>query len=179
MVRKREVVLGITGSIAAYKACEIIRRLREARIEVTVVMTPAAAKFVTPLTFQTLSGRPVFSDMFSPVRDWNLLHVSLAERAGVILVAPATADIIGKIAAGIADELLTSTIMATKSPVVLCPAMNERMYRNEIVQENVARLKRAGYKFVGPAKGKLASGVVGEGRLARTETIVARVKELL
>lgn len=179
MAKAREVVLGVTGSIAAYKACEVVRRLREARIEITVVMTEAAMKFVAPLTFQTLSGRPVFTGMFSPVREWNPVHLSLAERAGVILIAPATANVIGKIAAGIADELLTATVLAAKVPVVICPAMNERMYRNKIVQENLARLKKAGYEFIGPERGKLASGCEGLGRLARIETIVARVKELL
>ncbi len=173
------MILGVTGSIAAYKAGEIVRRLKEEKLAVTVIMTGAATEFVTPLTFQTLSGKPVLTDMFSPVGEWDIAHVSLTERAGVILIAPASADVIGRIAAGLADDLLTAVVMAAKSPVVICPAMNERMYRNPIVQDNIERLKKLGYHFVGPEKGRLASGGSGIGRLAAVETIVARVKELL
>ena len=136
----KTVVLGVTASIAAYKAAELVSRLRQGGAEVFTVMTPAALEFIRPLTFQTLSGNPVFTEMFSEVKEFNPAHFSLARRADVVAVAPATADFIGKVAAGLAGDLLTSIVMATPAQVLIAPAMNEGMYNNPIVRENIKKL---------------------------------------
>lgn len=169
----KNIIIGITGSIAAYKACDIIRRLRDKKFSVTVIMTKDAEEFITPLTLQALSGNRVYRDLFELVDDeYSVEHVSLADKADLILVAPATANIIGKVANGLCDDLLTCVIMAADVPVAFAPAMNDRMYKNKILQENIAKLKKLRYKFIGPAKGKLADGRVGLGRLADIDTIV-------
>ncbi len=179
MLEGRVVVLGITGSIAAYKGVEIASRLRKLRAEVRVIMTEAATKFVTPMTFRTITGFPVVSDIFADPIEWNVGHVSLAQRADIFLIAPATANIIGKIACGIADDMLTSTIMATRAPVLIAPAMNVGMYENQVLQENIKQLESLGYKFVDPASGFLACGDVGKGRLAEPEDIVNKLVSIL
>lgn len=173
---KKEILLGVTGSIAIYKACDIIRRLKEAGYGVTVVMTEEAKKFITPLTFAHLSENRVYEDMFDAGADFDIKHISLAQKAGLVLVAPATANVIAKIACGVWDDLLTCTIAATKAQVLIAPAMNENMYLNKITQENIKKLKSLGYKFIEPVKGKLACGKVGMGCLAEVETIVKEVK---
>jgi len=173
------VILGVTGSIAAYKACDIISGLRRSSVDVQAVLTKEAAGFVTPLTLQTLSRNKVMSDMFELPEDWNPAHTSLAEKAGLVLIAPATANVIGKLAAGICDDLLTCLVFATKAPILIAPAMNSRMYQHEIVRENIARLKKLGYKFIGPVKGYLACGCVGLGHIADTREIVKEAKRLL
>ena len=165
--------MGVTGSIAAYKSADIIRRLIEKGLKVSVVMTKNAEHFITPLTLSALAGEEVCRDMFDPVESsWKMPHIELARQASLILIAPATANVIGKIANGIADDLLTCLILAAKGPVLLAPAMNDEMYKNTIVQENCEKLKKHGYKFIAPTKGKLACGVVGEGHIADEEEIV-------
>ncbi len=178
-MKKRQVVLGVTGSIAAYKACDIVRRLQDKGCDVTVIMTDSAEKFVTPMTFEALSGHPVYRDMFARDVEWDMAHISLAKKADVLLVAPATANTIGKIACGLADDLLSCTVMTTKAPVIIAPAMNTDMLENSIVQENISRLKKHGVGFVEPKKGKLACGDVGKGALADVEDIVKAVLVLL
>ncbi|MGB9792412.1 MAG: bifunctional phosphopantothenoylcysteine decarboxylase/phosphopantothenate--cysteine ligase CoaBC [Thermacetogeniaceae bacterium] len=172
---KKNVVLGVTGSIAAYKAAELTSMLVKRGYEVYVVMTEAATKFVTPLTFQTLSQHRVYVDMFETPKDWEIGHVSLAQRADVVLVAPATANFIAKLAVGLADDLLSATILATRAPVIIAPAMNVGMYENPIFQRSMSFLKKEGYYFVEPDEGRLACGASGKGRLASLEKIVAVV----
>lgn len=178
MAKAREIVLGVTGSVAIYKACELVRRLRERSCNVSVVMTAEAQRFIQPVLFQTLSGNKVYTDMFSPAGEWDVEHISLAEKAQTIVVAPATANIIGKIASGICDDLLTCVICASKAPVVICPAMNENMYRNRIVQDNCRKLRALGYAFVEPKKGQLACGKIGVGCLAEVDIIVKAISTL-
>lgn len=175
----KTVVLGVTGSIAAYKAPTLARKLQNKGAEVIVVMTEAGTKLVDPMTFRSLTGRPVPVDMFAPVADWQITHISLAEQADLLLIAPATANTIGKIAHGIADNLLTCTVMATKAPILIAPAMNVNMYENRIVKENIKRLEEIGYYFVEPRVGKLATGIEGKGPLANLDEIVERAEELL
>lgn len=180
MVKKREIILGVTGSIAAYKSGDLIRRLQDAGFNISVVMTKEAEEFITPLTLETLSGNRVYRKMFEQAKEnWEIDHISLAEKAELVLIAPATANIIGKIAFGICDDILTCTVISTKAPVVICPAMNETMYKNKIVQENIKKLQTLGYKFVEPVKGKLACGKIGEGCLAPIEVIVEEIKKIL
>jgi phosphopantothenoylcysteine decarboxylase/phosphopantothenate--cysteine ligase len=179
MLEKKKIVLGITGGIAAYKAAELAREFVKREASVHVIMTKNATEFVTPLTLQTLTGNPVYTDTFTLTGEWEIGHVSLAESAAAVVVAPATANFIGKVAAGIADDLLTTMIMATKAPVLICPAMNVNMYANAIVQENIARLKAKGYTFVDPAYGELACGTEGVGRLAEMEDILEDVESAL
>jgi phosphopantothenoylcysteine decarboxylase/phosphopantothenate--cysteine ligase len=172
MLRDKRIILGVTGGIAAYQAVELLRLLTKAGAEVHVVMTAAAREFVTPLTFQTLSRNPVHTELFNLISEQKIGHISLADRADLCIIAPATANVIGKIANGIADDMLTTTVMATKAPVLIAPAMNVNMYTNPIYQENEAKLARFGYRFVAPEKGFLACGWEGEGKLATPETIV-------
>jgi phosphopantothenoylcysteine decarboxylase/phosphopantothenate--cysteine ligase len=175
----RKVVLGITGSIAAYKACGIVSRLRESGAEVFVVMTKSATHFVTPLTLQTLSGNRVYLNLFDLPEEWKLEHISLAERADLVLIAPATANTIAKLAAGMADDLLTATVLATKAPILIAPAMHETMYKNSFTQANIGKLKEKGFKFIGPGYGMLASGKIGLGRLASNDEIMETVNGIL
>ena len=176
---KKEIILGVTASIAAYKACEIIRSLKEEGFEVTVIMTEEAREFITPLTLASLSRNKVYSQMFSDPQDWEIEHISLADKADLILIAPATANIIAKLACGLGDDLLSSCVLAAKAPVLIAPAMNFNMFRHKLTQENIAKLKKIGYKFIGPEKGKLADGRVGIGHLASVEEIVKEVKKVL
>ena len=172
---KKNVVLGVSGGIAAYKALEITSLLVKKNINVNVIMTENATKFVTPLSFQSLSQNPVAVDTFQEIKAWEIQHISLAHKADVFLVAPATANIIGKVANGIADDMLSTTIMATKAKVIFAPAMNTNMYENPIVQDNIKKLKSFGYEFIDPAEGRLACGDVGKGKLEKPEIIVDRV----
>lgn len=179
MKKNKAIIIGVTGSIAAYKACDIINELRRENHDVIVIMTREAGEFVTPLTFQTLSGSKVFCDMFAPVEDWEPVHTSLADRAGLILIAPCSANVIGKLAHGICDDLLTCVSAASDAPKLIAPAMNEKMYNNKIVRENIQKLKESGYKFVGPTKGHLACGHVGIGHIAPAPEILQQAKQLL
>ena len=172
---KRCVVIGVSGGIAAYKALEIVSQLVKKGIEVHVIMTKSATKFVTPLSFQSLSQNMVTCDMFTEPKAWEIQHISLAEKADVFLVAPATANIIGKVANGIADDMLSTTIMATKAKVIFAPAMNTNMYNNPIVQDNIRKLKSFGYDFIDAAEGRLACGISGKGKLENPNVIVDRV----
>lgn len=179
MLQGKQIVLGVTGGIAGYKAVELLRLLVKAGAQVQVIMTRAAQEFVTPLTFQTLSGNPVHSELFNLIAEQEIGHISLADRADLFIVAPATANVIGKIAGGIADDLLTTTIMATKAPVLIAPAMNCNMYQNPIYQKNEEKLRRYGYHFVAPVKGALACGWEGEGKFQEPSVIVAEAIRLL
>jgi len=177
---KKTVILGITGGVACYKALDIISGLRRHGVSTEVIMTREAEEFIRPILFQTISGnRVVTSDLFKLPEEWDAAHISLAEKAGLILVAPATANIIGKLASGICDDMLTCTICATKAPVLFAPAMNEGMYKNKIVQENIQRLKKAGYSFTGPVKGRLACGSEGIGHIQDIEKIIKEARRLL
>ena len=171
MKDKKCVVVGVSGGVAVYKALDVISRLRKKDVEVHVIMTKSATEFVTPLSFQTLSQNMVITDMFAEPKAWEIQHISLAKKADLMLIVPATANIIGKVANGIADDMLSTTIMATKAPVVFCPAMNTNMYENPIVQRNISLLKELGYEFIEPASGRLACGDEGKGKLQDTEII--------
>lgn len=175
---QKEVILGVTASIASYKACDIIRALKEEGCKVTVVMTHDAKEFITPLSLAVLSQNKVYSGMFIEPQDWDIEHISLADKADVLLIAPATANVINKLAAGICDDLLSCTVMAAKAPVLIAPAMNCNMYEHPLTQENIAKLKKIGYTFIGPQKGKLACGKFGIGCLAAIEEIVREVKKV-
>ena len=179
MLKDKRIVLGITGGIAAYKSAELTREFIKKGAMVRVIMTKNAAAFITPLTLQTLSGHPVFTDMFAPLVDFDMAHISLAEYADVIVIAPATANIIGKIDAGLADDILTTTVMATKAPVLICPAMNVNMYNNAIVKENISRLTARGYLFMAPGYGELACKAEGYGRLPDIPDILEEVESIL
>ena len=176
---KKEIILGVTASIASYKACDIIRGLAEEGFRITVIMTEDAKEFITPLTLASLSRNRVYSKMFSDPESWDIEHISLADRASLILIAPATANIIHKLAVGACDDLLTCAVLAAKAPVMLAPAMNSYMYEHPLTQENIAKLKKIGYKFIAPQKGKLACGKIGIGHLAPVEDIVAEAKKIL
>lgn len=171
MKDKKCVVVGVSGGVAVYKALDVISRLRKKDVEVHVIMTKSATEFVTPLSFQSLSQNMVITDMFAEPKAWEIQHISLAKKADLMLIVPATANIIGKVANGIADDMLSTTIMATKAPVVFCPAMNTNMYENPIVQRNISLLKELGYEFIEPASGRLACGDEGKGKLQDTEII--------
>jgi len=179
MLKDKKIILGITGGIAAYKACDVVRRLKKLGAQVIVVMTENAQKFITPLTFETLSGNEVVTETFPERRFVGVRHVDLAGWTDLILIAPATANIIGKIKSGIADDILTTIVISSKAPVLMAPAMNVNMYENPIFQENLSYLQKLGYKFVEPEVGELASGIVGKGRLAEPETIVGEVVKIL
>lgn len=178
-MKTKEIILGVTASIAVYKACDILRRLRDDGFGVTVVMTKEAQELIRPLVFASLSGRKVYSEVFSDPDAWEIEHVSLADKADLVLIAPATANIIAKLASGLCDDLLSCLVSATKAPVLIAPAMNENMYRNKITQINIKRLKDLGYKFIEPKTGKLACGKTGIGCLADVEEIVRAVKRSL
>jgi len=175
----KEIVLGVTGGIAAYKACEIVRELRKDFANVRVVLTASGAQFITPLTLQTLSKNPVVTDLFNLVSESEIGHISLAQRAHLLLIAPATANIIGKIRGGIADDMLSTVVMATAAPVLLAPAMNSQMYASAAVRENIATLRERGFHFVEPDEGELACGTVGPGRLAEVGKILEMARILL
>jgi phosphopantothenoylcysteine decarboxylase/phosphopantothenate--cysteine ligase len=177
VAKKRNIILGVTASIAIYKACEIVRRLKEEAFSVSVVMTKEAEELIKPIVFQGLSGNKVYRGLFEELEGWEIGHVSLAEKADLVLVAPATANIIAKITSGTCDDLLTCVICATKALVLIAPAMNENMYKNKITQGNIKKLKSLGYKFIEPRVGRLACGKVGVGCLAELETIIKEVKK--
>jgi len=179
MLKDKTVVIGVSGGIAVYKTLDVVSRLRKLGVNVNVIMTKSATEFVTPLSFQSLSQNYVVCDMFEDPKTWDVEHISLAKRADVFLIAPATANVIGKIANGIADDMLTTTVMATKAKVLIAPAMNTNMYENPILQRNINTLKELGYNFVEPESGRLACGDTGKGKLASPETIVDEVVKML
>lgn len=179
MLTGKHILLGVTGGIAAYKAAELTREFVKRGAKVKVIMTKNAAEFITPLTMQTLSRNTVYMDMFSLVGDFSIAHISLAREADIVVVAPATANVIGKIAGGLADDLLTTSIMATQAPVLLCPAMNTNMYENPIVAGNLGKLRALGYSVMEPGYGELAEGTEGAGRLPDPADIVEEVFSIL
>ena len=179
MLESKNVLVAVTGGIACYKACGLVSALKKAGACVNVVMTAHAAEFVAPLTFETLSANPVACDMFAPKEHWEVEHVSLAKKADLVIIAPATANVLDKLAAGIADDMLTTTLLATKAKVLACPAMNTAMYENEAVQSAINTLKARGYEFLEPESGLLACGDVGKGRMCEPEEIYAKALDML
>ncbi len=179
MLKNKTIVLGITGGIAAYKAADIASKLTQAGARVEVVMTAAAVKFVTPLTLRNITHRPVVTDMFALASEWSEEHVALAEAADAVLIAPATANTIARLAAGIADDMLGTVVLATRAPVVVCPAMNDLMYENNVTRANVDKLRGRGFTIIEPDYGRLASGKLGRGRLPDTPAILAALERAL
>jgi len=179
MLEGKTVILGVTGSIAAYKAVDIASQLSRAGAKVDVVMTEKATRFVSPLSFRAITGRTVTTDMFDASSELSVTHIALARAADVVAIAPATANVIAKLAAGIADDVLCCTVLATNAPVVIAPAMDANMYENPVTQENVSKLKKRGFIFVGPKFGKLVSGVEGLGRFANTGEIIGVISQVL
>lgn len=175
----KELVLGVTGGIAAYKACEIARTIRTEGGNVHAILTKAGSEFITPLTLQTLTKNPVVTDLFNLISESEIGHISLAQRAHLLLIAPATANLLGKVRGGIADDMLTTVVMATPAPVLLAPAMNSQMWASAAVRENVEVLRARGFHFVEPDEGELACGTVGPGRLAPVEKILEMARILL
>lgn len=175
MLSNTTIIVGVTGGIAAYKACDVVSKLKKLNANIHVIMTESACEFVQPMTFQTLSNNFVINDMFKEPKTWEVEHIELAKRADAFLIVPATANFIGKLAAGIADDMLTTTVMATRAPVIIAPAMNTNMYTNRVVQANIGALQDLGYKFIEPASGRLACGDIGAGKLADVDDIVAYV----
>ncbi len=178
-LKDKTVVLGVTGSIAAYKAVELASQLTQAGARVEVIMTEAAGKFIAPLTFRSITGGPVVTDMFELSSEYSIEHVALAEAADVVVVAPATADIIAKMAAGMADDMVSCTVLATKAPIIIAPAMHSGMYENSVTQANLAKLKARGFVIVGPDYGRLASRGVGLGRLVDVNEILGIIGQVL
>lgn len=179
MLKDKKIVLGVTGGIAAYKAAELTRALIKEGAQVKVIMTESAREFISPLTFQTLSNNMVYTDMFVPTVKSDMAHITLAEWASAFVIAPATGNIIGKIAGGIADDLLSTTIMASDKPTLVCPAMNDKMLANPFVQENICKLKKSGYVVMDSAYGELACKTQGAGRLPEIPLIVEEIAALL
>jgi phosphopantothenoylcysteine decarboxylase/phosphopantothenate--cysteine ligase len=175
----KTIVLGVCGSIAAYKAADLTSRLAKRGFDVHVVMTTSATEFVTPLTFQTLSRNPVTTSVFDEKESWHPGHIDLADRAQLLLIAPATANIIAKLANGIADDALTSIALASLAKILIAPAMNGKMWEHVATQENVAKLRARGAEFIGPEEGLLACGYEGLGRLWNVEDIADRAEKIL
>ncbi|MBQ8536437.1 MAG: bifunctional phosphopantothenoylcysteine decarboxylase/phosphopantothenate--cysteine ligase CoaBC [Clostridia bacterium] len=178
-LKGKDVVVGVTGGIAAYKACELVSRLVKEGAQVYVVMTANAVRFVAPLTFETLSNHPVVTDTFDRPQTWEVEHIALAKRAALFCVAPATANILAKMAHGIADDMLSTTLLATKAPILVAPAMNTGMWTAPVTQENLAVLKARGAYQVGPEAGRLACGDAGAGRMAEPAAIVEEICRIL
>jgi len=179
MLTDKTIVLGITGSIAAYKGADLASKLVQAGAKVRVAMTKSAAEFISPLTFRSLTGNVVATDMFELTSEFSIEHVALAEAADAVVIAPATANIIAKVAAGMADDILSCTVLATKAPVIIAPAMHTAMFQSPVTQENLAKLKARGIIIIDPGYGRLASGGVGQGRLAEVEKIIVTIKQVL
>ncbi|MBW6508280.1 MAG: bifunctional phosphopantothenoylcysteine decarboxylase/phosphopantothenate--cysteine ligase CoaBC [Desulfuromonadales bacterium] len=179
MLKGKTIILGVSGGIAVYKAVELLRLLTKAGARVHVVMTRSACEFVTPLTFQTLSGQPVHTELFNLYQEQEIGHISLADRADLFILAPATANLVGKIAQGLADDLLTTTVMATKAPVLVVPAMNTNMYENPLYQRNAKILRDVGYHLLEPICGELACGWTGQGKMPEPQDIVVAAEDIL
>jgi phosphopantothenoylcysteine decarboxylase/phosphopantothenate--cysteine ligase len=179
MLGNKTIVLGITGSIAAYKAAEVASQLTQAGAKVNVIMTKEAIQFISPVTLRAITGRPVVNEMFDLASEFSIEHVSLAKSADIVVIAPATANIIAKLAAGIADDMLCCTVLATKAPVLVAPAMETNMYNNPVTQDNLSKLKVRHFVIIAPATGWLASGKEGPGRLADTNNIIGGIRQVL
>ena len=178
-LKNKNIIVGISGSIAAYKSAEIIRLLIKQKATVIPVMTKNAAEFVTPLTIQTLSKSRVYTDMFASDFDWEIEHISIAKKSDLFLIVPATANVIAKIASGIADDSLSTLVLSVRCPVVICPAMNPEMYKNPLTQKNISYLKKLGYYFIGPEKGELACGDEDIGRMSEPKKIISEISKIL
>jgi len=176
-LKGKNIIIGVCGGIAAYKACDLIRALVKEGANTECILTKNGAKFITPLTLQTLSKNKVWTKMFDSESEWDIDHISLAKKADIIVVAPATANIIAKLAAGAAGDLLTTTILASKAKILICPSMNTNMLNHPATSKNIEILKSYGYKIVDSQKGELACGDIGDGRLADTETILKAIKK--
>jgi len=179
MLANKTIVLGVTGSIAAYKAADLASKLTQAGAKVEVIMTKSATKFITPITLRSLTGQPVVTKMFELTSKFSIGHIALAEAADAVVIAPATANTIAKLTQGIADDMLTCTVLATKAPIIVAPAMHTNMFENTITQENLAKLKARGFVIVEPAWGHLASGKKGRGRLADVDKIMGTIQQVL
>ncbi|TEU16843.1 MAG: bifunctional phosphopantothenoylcysteine decarboxylase/phosphopantothenate--cysteine ligase CoaBC, partial [Dehalococcoidia bacterium] len=179
MLSNKTIVLGITGSIAAYKAAAIASQLTQAGAKVNVIMTKEAIQFISPVTLRAITGRPAVTEMFDLASEFSIEHVSLAEAADIVVIAPATANIIAKLAAGIADDMLCCTVLATKAPVFIAPAMETNMYNNPVTQDNLSKLKTRDFVIIAPATGWLASGKEGPGRLADINDIIGSIRQVL
>ncbi|MCP4649506.1 MAG: hypothetical protein GY853_05405 [PVC group bacterium] len=177
--KPKEIVIGVTAGISAYKACEVVRSLKKKGHSVTVLMTKDAVNFIGPLTFKTLSERPVVIDMFEENMQWDPCHIALADKADVIAIVPATAQMIAKLALGLCDDIISCVILAAKLKPVICPAMNDNMYKHPATQTNLKKLKDFGYKIISPIKGKLACGKYGIGHLAPVDVIVSEIEKQL
>ncbi len=179
MLANKNIVLGITGGIAAYKAADIASKLTQAGATVEVVMTESATQFITPLTLRNITGRPVVTDLFTLTSEHKVEHIALAEATDIVVIAPATANTIAKLTAGIADDMLGCVVLATKAPIIIAPAMNDNMFQNPATQDNLAKLKARGFTIVDPAYGRLASGKTGWGRMAEVEAILGAIHQSL
>jgi phosphopantothenoylcysteine synthetase/decarboxylase len=175
----KSVLLCISGSIAAYRSCDLTRELKRRGAKVTCLMTESAQKFVTPLTFRALSGNPVYTNPFREDVDWNVIHTSLADHTDLILIAPATADLIARLACGLADDLVTSVVLASRAKVLVVPVMNDNMYSHPTTQENIKKLTRIGYRMMKPIEGDLVCGRVGVGHIPQNEAILEVAESLL
>jgi len=178
-IANKKILLGVTGSIAAYKTAELVRLIIKQNWDVSVIMTKAAMCFVGELTFRTLSRRPVVTDIFEKVTEWEPMHISLADSSDVLLIAPCTANVIAKLAHGIADDALTSVALACRSPLIIAPAMNENMWNHPATRENISVLKSRGAEIIDVERGELANGYKGIGRMASVETIMAVLKQVV
>lgn len=179
-MKNKNVIIGVTASVACYKALDVISSLRKLGIQVTAILTKEAEEFIKPVLFQAVSGNKVIThDMFNTAEEWDPAHISLAQKADCIAIIPATANIIGKISNGICDDMLTCAVCATKAPVLFAPAMNTGMYDNKIVQANIGKLRKLGYYFTGPIKGRLACGAKGLGHIQDIEVIIKEIKRLI
>jgi phosphopantothenoylcysteine decarboxylase/phosphopantothenate--cysteine ligase len=179
MLKNKTIVLGITGGIAAYKAVDLASKLTQAGAKVETVMTEAAQKLITPLTLRNITRRPVVTDMFEMASEYSVEHIALAEAADAVIIAPATANTIARLAAGIADNMLGCIVLATKAPVIIAPAMNDIMYKNPVTQENIGKLKARGFTVIEPEYGRLASGKMGKGRLPETSKLIEAIERAL
>ena len=179
LLKNKHIALGVTGSIACYKSVDLASKLTQAGALVDVLMTTEATKFISPLTFRSITHRPVIVDIFAPESELSINHVAIAERASVVMIAPATANTIAKLAQGLADDAITTTILATRAPIIIAPAMDSNMYENSATQQNVATLLERGFVFAGPAKGRLASGLTGLGRMLETPDLLGCIKRVL
>jgi phosphopantothenoylcysteine decarboxylase/phosphopantothenate--cysteine ligase len=179
LLNEKTILLGITGGISAYKVSDVASKLCQSGADVDVVMTESATRFITPLTLQSITGRQVYTDMWKPVPEFKACHVALASAADLILIAPATANTIAKLACGLADDLLSCTVLATRAPVIISPAMNDNMFHNPVTQENIAKLRERGFVIIEPGYGHLLSGKIGQGRLPETAEIIDIIKLIL
>jgi len=179
MLANKTIVLGVTGGIAVYKAADVASKLTQAGAIINVVMTESATRFVAPLTFRSLTRQTVVTDMFKSYAEFGITHITLAQAADIVAIVPATANIIAKLANGIADDMLTCVVLATKAPVMVAPAMNVNMFENPVTQDNLAKLEARGFTIAGPAYGRLASGAMGLGRLTEVETIIGTINQVL